>query len=89
VHFILSGNCAVLKPSEVSQATEKILADLIPKYLDQDCYAVVCGGAEETKTLLENRFNHIFYTGSQAVARLILQAASVHLTPVTLELGGK
>ncbi|MBN3311706.1 AL3B1 dehydrogenase, partial [Atractosteus spatula] len=83
------GNCAVLKPSEVSQATEKLLADLIPKYLDQDCYAVVCGGAEETKTLLENRFNHIFYTGSQAVARLILQAASEHLTPVTLELGGK
>ncbi|XP_069047412.1 aldehyde dehydrogenase family 3 member B1 [Lepisosteus oculatus] len=89
VSAIAAGNCAVLKPSEVSQATEKILADLIPKYLDQDCYAVVCGGAEETKTLLENRFNHIFYTGSQAVARLILQAASVHLTPVTLELGGK
>lgn len=79
----------------------------------QECYAVICGGAEETKTLLENRFDHIFYTGmfsllsktdlsphlfqrvvfccpgSQSVARCVLQAAAVHLTPVTLEMGGK
>ncbi|ROL49321.1 Aldehyde dehydrogenase family 3 member B1 [Anabarilius grahami] len=86
---IAAGNCAILKPSEISQATEKLLAELIPKYLSQECYAVICGGAEETKTLLENRFDHIFYTGSQSVARCILQAAVVHLTPVTLELGGK
>ncbi|KAJ8385869.1 hypothetical protein AAFF_G00179350 [Aldrovandia affinis] len=89
VAAIAAGNCAVLKPSEISQATEKLLAELIPKYLSNECYAVVCGGAEETKALLENRFNHIFYTGSQKVARNILQAAAVHLTPVTLELGGK
>ncbi|TRZ03354.1 hypothetical protein DNTS_029047, partial [Danionella cerebrum] len=82
-------NCAILKPSEVSKATEKLLAELIPKYLSQDCFAVLCGGAEETKLLLENRFDHIFYTGSQSVARCILQSAAVHLTPVTLELGGK
>ncbi|XP_046894994.1 aldehyde dehydrogenase family 3 member B1 isoform X2 [Hypomesus transpacificus] len=86
---IAAGNCVVLKPSEISQATEKLLAELIPKYLSQDCYAVVCGGADETKELLEKKFDHIFYTGSQVVARIILQAASVHLTPVTLELGGK
>ncbi|KAJ8254225.1 hypothetical protein COCON_G00208370 [Conger conger] len=89
VAAIAAGNCAILKPSEVSQATEKLLAKLIPKYLSQECYAVLCGGAEETKKLLENQFDHIFYTGSQPVARSILQAAAVHLTPVTLELGGK
>ncbi|MFT7797896.1 aldehyde dehydrogenase family 3 member B1 isoform X1 [Arapaima gigas] len=89
VAAIAAGNCAILKPSEISPATEKLLVDLIPKYLSQKCYAVICGGAEETKKLLENKFDHIFYTGSQKVARSILQAAAVHLTPVTLELGGK
>ncbi|XP_056609746.1 aldehyde dehydrogenase family 3 member B1 [Triplophysa dalaica] len=86
---IAAGNCAILKPSEISPSTEKLLAELIPKYLSKDCYAVVCGGPEETKSLLENRYDHIFYTGSQSVARCILQAAAVYLTPVTLELGGK
>ncbi|CAJ1075632.1 aldehyde dehydrogenase family 3 member B1 [Xyrichtys novacula] len=89
VGAIAAGNCAVIKPSEVSAATESLIAELIPKYLSQDCYAVVRGGAEETQALLKNRFDHIFYTGSQTVARCILQAAAVHLTPVTLELGGK
>ncbi|XP_022595058.1 aldehyde dehydrogenase family 3 member B1-like isoform X1 [Seriola dumerili] len=89
VAAIAAGNCIVVKPSEVSAATDSLIAELIPKYLSQDCYAVVSGGAEETKALLQNRFDHIFYTGSQTVARSILQAASVHLTPVTLELGGK
>ncbi|XP_051245105.1 aldehyde dehydrogenase family 3 member B1 [Dicentrarchus labrax] len=89
VGAIAAGNCVVIKPSEVSAATDRLIAELIPKYLSQDCYAVVRGGAEETKALLQNRFDRIFYTGSQTVARSILQAASVHLTPVTLELGGK
>lgn len=89
VAAISAGNCVILKPSEVSGATDLLVAELIPKYLHQDCYAVVRGGAEETKALLQNRFDHIFYTGSQAVARSILQAAAPHLTPVTLELGGK
>ncbi|XP_053195103.1 aldehyde dehydrogenase family 3 member B1 [Scomber japonicus] len=89
VGAIAAGNCVILKPSEISAATDNLMAELIPKYLSQDCYAVVSGGAEETKALLQNRFDHIFYTGSQNVARSILQAASVHLTPVTLELGGK
>ncbi|XP_039979358.1 aldehyde dehydrogenase family 3 member B1 isoform X2 [Xiphias gladius] len=89
VGAIAAGNCVVIKPSEVSAATDSLIAELVPKYLSQDCYAVVRGGPEETKALLQNRFDHIFYTGSQTVARSILQAASVHLTPVTLELGGK
>ncbi|XP_062874768.1 aldehyde dehydrogenase family 3 member B1 [Trichomycterus rosablanca] len=86
---IAAGNCAILKPSEISQATESLLSDLIPKYLSQECFAVIRGGAEDTKLLLQNRFDHIFYTGSKVVARSIMQAAAVHLTPVTLELGGK
>nr|XP_020463985.1 aldehyde dehydrogenase family 3 member B1-like [Monopterus albus]XP_020463986.1 aldehyde dehydrogenase family 3 member B1-like [Monopterus albus] len=89
VGAIAAGNCVIIKPSEISAATDGLIAELVPKYLSQDCYAVVRGGAEETKALLQNRFDHIFYTGSQTVARSILQAASVHLTPVTLELGGK
>uniref|UniRef100_UPI0037E88446 aldehyde dehydrogenase family 3 member B1 n=1 Tax=Semicossyphus pulcher TaxID=241346 RepID=UPI0037E88446 len=89
VGAIAAGNCVVLKPSEVSPAIDNLIAELVPKYLSQDCFAVIQGGAEETKALLKNRFDHIFYTGSQIVARSVLQAASVHLTPVTLELGGK
>lgn len=89
VAAIAAGNCAVIKPSEISSATDSLVAELIPKYLSQDCYTVVSGGAEDTQSLLKNRFDHIFYTGSQNVARIILQAAAVHLTPVTLELGGK
>ncbi|XP_068587597.1 aldehyde dehydrogenase family 3 member B1 [Cebidichthys violaceus] len=89
VSAIAAGNCAVIKPSEVSAHTERLMAELIPKYLSQDCYTVVRGAAEETTTLLQNRFDHIFYTGSQNVARIVMRAASAHLTPVTLELGGK
>lgn len=89
VAAIAAGNCVILKPSEISAATDALIAELLPRYLHQDCYAVVSGGAEETSALLKIQFDHIFYTGSQAVARLVLQAASVHLTPVTLELGGK
>ncbi|XP_035985342.1 aldehyde dehydrogenase family 3 member B1 isoform X2 [Fundulus heteroclitus] len=89
VGAIAAGNCAVIKPSEISAATDCLVAELIPKYLSQDCYTVVRGGSEQTKALLQNRFDHIFYTGSQVVARSVVQAASVHLTPVTLELGGK
>ncbi|XP_033826495.1 aldehyde dehydrogenase family 3 member B1 [Periophthalmus magnuspinnatus] len=89
VGAIAAGNCVVIKPSEVTSAMEAVIAELIPKYLSPDCFTVVCGGAEETKALLKNKFDHIFYTGSQSVARSILQAAAPLLTPVTLELGGK
>uniref|UniRef100_A0A3Q2NQ71 Aldehyde dehydrogenase n=1 Tax=Fundulus heteroclitus TaxID=8078 RepID=A0A3Q2NQ71_FUNHE len=81
VGAIAAGNCAVIKPSEISAATDSECIS--------DCYTVVRGGSEQTKALLQNRFDHIFYTGSQVVARSVVQAASVHLTPVTLELGGK
>uniref|UniRef100_A0A914VJB9 Aldehyde dehydrogenase n=1 Tax=Plectus sambesii TaxID=2011161 RepID=A0A914VJB9_9BILA len=86
---IAAGNCVILKPSEVSQHTAELLAQLIPKYLDSEAIKVVTGGVEETTALLKQRFDHIFYTGSTAVGKVIMRAAAEHLTPVTLELGGK
>ncbi|KAM4687231.1 aldehyde dehydrogenase family 3 member B1-like isoform 1-T2 [Rhinophrynus dorsalis] len=89
VGAIAAGNCVVLKPSEISQNTERLLADHLPRYLDKDCFAVICGAAEQTSQLLEHRFDHIFYTGNQTVGKIIMAAAAKYLTPVTLELGGK
>ena len=79
----------MLKPSEVAAATSGALAQLIPEYLDPDAIAVVEGAVSETKALLAERFDHIFYTGNGRVGRVVMEAASRHLTPVTLELGGK
>jgi aldehyde dehydrogenase (NAD+) len=89
VAAVAAGNAAVLKPSEVAPATSAKLAELLPKYLDPACYAVVEGGVPETSALLEQRFDHILYTGGERVARIVMTAAARHLTPVTLELGGK
>ncbi|XP_009999135.1 PREDICTED: aldehyde dehydrogenase family 3 member B1-like [Chaetura pelagica] len=86
---IAAGNCAVLKPSEVTKNTERLVAEALPTYLDKDCFAVVTGGVQETTRLLENKFDYIFFTGSPGVGRIIMTAAAKHLTPVTLELGGK
>ena len=86
---IAGGNCAVLKPSEIAENTSKLIADLLPRFLDSAAYAVVEGGIPETTQLLEQRFDHIFYTGNGTVGRIIMTAAAKHLTPVTLELGGK
>nr|XP_033777339.1 aldehyde dehydrogenase family 3 member A2 isoform X2 [Geotrypetes seraphini] len=86
---IAAGNAAVLKPSEVSENTAKILEKFIPQYLDEELFPVVNGGIPETTALLEQRFDHILYTGNSSVGKIILAAAAKHLTPVTLELGGK
>ncbi|KAM4899428.1 aldehyde dehydrogenase family 3 member B1-like isoform 2-T2 [Sylvia borin] len=86
---IAAGNCVLVKPSEVSKKTERIVAEALPSYLDKDCFAVVTGGVSETTRLLENKFDFIFFTGSPAVGRIVMTAAAKHLTPVTLELGGK
>jgi aldehyde dehydrogenase (NAD+) len=66
-----------------------VIADLLPRYLDPDCYAVVEGGVAETQALLAERWDHVFYTGNGRVGRIVMEAAAKHLTPVTLELGGK
>lgn len=86
---IAAGNCAIVKPSEVAPATSALLARLLPRYLDPDCIRVVEGAVDETTALLRERFDHIFYTGNGTVGRIVMRAAAEHLTPVTLELGGK
>lgn len=90
VGAIAAGNCAIIKPSEVSSHAAELVEEMIPKYLDQDCYAVITGGVEETKYLLNQcKFDKIFYTGGSAVGKIVMEAASKNLTRVTLELGGK
>jgi aldehyde dehydrogenase (NAD+) len=86
---IAAGNCTLLKPSEVTPHTSALLARLVPRYLDPECIALVEGGVRETTEILEQRFDHILYTGNGSVARIVMAAAARHLTPVTLELGGK
>lgn len=86
---IAAGNCVVIKPSEIAVATSKLISELIPKYLDQRSYSVVTGGVPETTELLKQKFNYIFYTGSSSIGKIVHKAAAEHLTPTTLELGGK
>lgn len=86
---IAAGNAIVAKPSESAPATSAALAELCSKYLDTAAVAVVEGGVEESSALLEQRFDHIFFTGGERVGKIVMRAAAEHLTPVTLELGGK
>jgi aldehyde dehydrogenase (NAD+) len=89
VGALAAGNAVVLKPSEVAPATSAALARLVPRFLDSRAVAVVEGAADATTALLEQRFDHIFFTGGGGVARIVARAAAEHLTPTTLELGGK
>ena len=84
-----AGNTAVCKPSELAPACSKLMADLIPQYVDPEAAVVVEGDVEIATELLEQKWDHIFFTGSTNVGRIVMQAAANHLTPVTLELGGK
>lgn len=86
---IAAGNCAVIKPSEIASSVSRLLAELVPKYLDCEAFAVVEGAVPETTALLAQKWDHVFYTGGAAVGRIVMKAAAEHLTPVTLELGGK
>ena len=86
---LAAGNCVLLKPSELAPATSAALARWLPEYLDPGAVAVVEGGKDVTTALLRERFDHIFFTGGAAVAKIVMAAAAHHLTPVTLELGGK
>ena len=83
------GNTVVVKPSEVAPATAQLIEELVPKYFDPKAIAVVNGGVPETTALLKERWDIIFYTGNNVVAKIIYEAAVKHLTPVVLELGGK
>ncbi|TVQ58157.1 MAG: aldehyde dehydrogenase [Spirulina sp. DLM2.Bin59] len=86
---IAAGNCMILKPSELSPHTARVIADLIAQTFPPAYITVVEGDKTITQDLLKNRFDHIFFTGGTAIGRLIMAAAAPHLTPVTLELGGK
>jgi len=86
---IAAGNTVVLKPSEIPSRTSSVMAELINTNFPKDLIYVVEGGVEETTELLNFRFDKIFFTGSTAVGKIIYKAAAEHLTPVTLELGGK
>jgi aldehyde dehydrogenase (NAD+) len=89
VGAIAAGNCVILKPSEVTENVAQTIGKLVPQYLDNSAIAVVNGGVSETNELLDQKFEYIFYTGNPSVGRIVMQKAAVHLTPVTLELGGK
>jgi aldehyde dehydrogenase (NAD+) len=86
---IAAGNCGLIKPSEFSPATSMVIAKMIAELFEPDYLAVFHGDAEATQQILAEKFDYIFYTGSTAVGRIIMTAAARHLTPVTLELGGK
>ena len=86
---IAAGNAVVGKPSELSPACSAAIARLVPQYVDDDAIAIVEGAVPETTALLEQTFDHIFFTGSTRVGRVVMEAAAKHLTPVVLELGGK
>ncbi|ROO85845.1 aldehyde dehydrogenase (NAD+) [Actinocorallia herbida] len=86
---LAAGDAVVLKPSELTPESSRLIAELVPKYLDAEAVQVVEGGVAETTRLLEHPFDHIFYTGNGTVGAIVMTAAARHLTPVTLELGGK
>ncbi|MDZ8241940.1 MAG: aldehyde dehydrogenase [Nostoc sp. ChiQUE01a] len=89
VGAIAAGNCAIIKPSEIAFHTSSIVAKIISKYFKPAYITVVEGGIEASQKLLAEKFDHIFFTGGTAVGKIVMAAAAKHLTPVTLELGGK
>ena len=86
---LAAGNCAVLKPSELAPYTAQVVERLIGDVFPREYVAVVQGGVEVAQALLARKWDHIFFTGSTSVGRIVARAAAEHLTPVTLELGGK
>ncbi len=86
---LAAGNTAVLKPSAYSINTSSVLKKMISETFDEDLVALIEGGREENEGLLEMNFDYIFFTGSKSVGKLVMEKAAEHLTPVTLELGGK
>lgn len=89
VAALAAGCTVVLKPSELASNTSRVMAQMISEHFDSNCLTVVEGGVPETTSLLEQRFDKIFFTGSTRVGKIVYGAAARHLTPVTLELGGK
>ncbi len=86
---IAAGNCVVLKPSEIALETSKLIHKLIANTFSPEYITVIEGGVDISQALLAEKFDHIFFTGGTEIGRQVMQAAAHHLTPVTLELGGK
>ncbi|KAG8947660.1 hypothetical protein FRC04_010594 [Tulasnella sp. 424] len=86
---IASGNACVVKMSELTPNVSATLTELLPKYLDQDPFRIVNGNIPETTALLQLQWDHIVFTGSASVGRVVAAAAAKHSTPTTLELGGQ
>lgn len=86
---IAAGNCAVLKPSELTPTVSHLINDLIQDVFPREYIAVMEGEVDTSTELLNEHFDYIFFTGSTGVGRIVMKAAAEHLTPVALELGGK
>ncbi|KAG6038669.1 hypothetical protein E4U41_003904 [Claviceps citrina] len=86
---IAAGCVTILKPSELAPTSERLICEIVPKYLDQSAIRVVTAGPKEMNHLLEKTWNHIFFTGSTAVGKIVYAKAAPNLTSVTLELGGR
>jgi aldehyde dehydrogenase (NAD+) len=89
VGAIAAGNTVVLKPSEVCPASSALMAELVPRYLDNEAVAVIEGDGSVSQELIAQGFDHICFTGGTEIGRKVYEGAAPHLTPVTLELGGK
>ena len=89
VDALAAGNTVILKPSAYSPNTSAVISELIKECFSSEAVAVVTGGRAENTSLLNEHFDYIFFTGSQAVGKEVMKKASEHLTPLTLELGGK
>ncbi|MEZ0365547.1 aldehyde dehydrogenase family protein [Mycobacterium sp. pUA109] len=89
VGAVAAGNTVVLKPSEIAPASSQLMAELVPAYLDPDAIVVVEGDGAVSQELIAQGFDRVMFTGGTEIGRKIMAAAAEHLTPVTLELGGK
>jgi len=89
VAAIAAGNTVVLKPSEIAAASSRLMAELVPRYLDTDAIVVIEGDAAVSQQLIAQGFDRVMFTGGTEIGRKVYEAAAPHLTPVTLELGGK
>ena len=89
VGAIAAGNTVVLKPSEIAPASARLMAELVPRYLDSSAIAVVEGDGAVSQELIAQGFDRVFFTGGTEIGRKVYEGAAPHLTPVTLELGGK
>jgi len=86
---LAAGNCVFVKPSELAPHSSNVIAEIVKKYLNPNCYTVVEGGIEVSKNVLTHKFDHIVFIGGTEKGKIVARAAAEHLTPITLELGGK